>query len=322
MNCENVSTSVSGEFLLSHGSCYRFDTRESGYSLSFPSGAYYIALFGAAGGMTKFSNSIYLAGANGGMTSGTITFNSQKKLFLHVGSKGTNSNGGTPGKGGYNGGADGGEDLGSNHDCASAGSGGATDLRTEDGSWDSTTGLRSRIMVAGAGGSPGCYTKAGKGGVGGGIEGGTGEDSSADSSIKGGKGGSQTTGHSFGLGEKGADGTASTKGEAGGAGGAGYWSGYKGGTGGNGNSGAGGGGGSSFISGHSECISINKDGTRSSSSIHFSNLRFKGTATKSGINPNDGYAIIIALSNISFLTCHISHHFLHYMFIFTSILIK
>ena len=322
MSCENVSISEVGDIKLSHGFCYRFDTRNSAYNLSFASGTYFITLYGAAGGTTKFLESIYTLGAYGGMVSGSITFITPKKLFLHVGSRGSDSNGGISGKGGYNGGADGGEDLGNNHDCASAGSGGATDIRTEEGLWNSKFGLRSRIMVAGAGGSPGCFQAAGKGGVGGGVTGGDGEDSSADSTIKGGKGGSQTQGAEFGFGERGSDGSVETKGEAGGAGGSGYWGGFHGGTGDNNKSGAGGGGGSSFISGHPECVAINRDGSKSSSSIHFSKLRFTGTITKPGVNPSDGYAIIIGLGRIPCQTKHLTYNFLSYLFPFTLILIK
>ena len=274
----------------------------SPYELVFEAGEYIITLYGASGGYTTFES--YNQPGLGGVVNGTLKLNRGKKLYLYIGGQGTNSNAGVPGIGGYNGGVNGGIDIGQNL-CASAGSGGSTDIRIKKG--NNIESLRSRIMVAGGGGSAGCWKYAGKGGSGGGIEGDNGGNTRTSSyssvSLPGGKGGTQTHGSFYGSGSKGEDGDGNLNGEAGGSGGGGYWGGEGGKSFTNGASGSGGGGGSSFISGHDGCIAINSDGEPSNSSIHFSKIQFYNTSTLTGVNSGNGYAIIVGKVKYHIMTC-------------------
>lgn len=247
--CESLTTVGSYKLEESRGKCYILSNSKNGYySITFPKGHYFIELWGSSAGTT--TNKKQNAGGKGGYTSGELIFYSEKNLYFFIGTAGTDSSGKNPGIGGYNGGANGARDNTSNADCPSGGSGGATDIRYIAGTWNSAESLSSRIMVAGAGGSSGCYTKAGLGGHAGGLRGDNGGDNQAKTKL-GGTGGSQTDGYKLGEGEKGIDGE-----ESGGSGGAGYWGG-KGGKASQepnvGNSGSGGGGGSSYISGFNSC---------------------------------------------------------------------
>lgn len=151
------------------------------------------------------------------------------------------------------------------------------------GAWNSTTGLRNRIMVAGAGGGTGETTTI-RGGDAGGLYG---EVSSLSYS---GGGASQTGGGygypngdmsgsygSFGIGGQGGLETCCGRGGAGGAG-------YYGGGGGAGVAGAdgAGGGGSSFISGHSGCNAVNSSGNHTGMPNHYSGRVFINTTMRSG----------------------------------------
>ena len=277
------------------------------YEIHFQRGVYIVTLIGASGGYTILNDVITYPG-KGGIAQGIIQLRSQKTLFLYIGGHGTNSTMGTPGLGGYNGGVNGANDL-KDKSCASAGSGGATDLRIIGGDWNSTHGLKNRIIVAGGGGSAGCWKYAGNGGDGGGITGKKGGDSSPsdystetiNSHLPGGNGGNQTHGGGFGYGSKGDDGAINTRGEAAGCGGGGYWGGEGGHSSCDGCSGSGGGGGSSFISGHKNCIAILENGEPSTSSIHYSGIYFVDTYTMSGVNIGNGSAYI---QGLKFFSCH------------------
>ena len=183
------------------------------------------------------------------------------KLYAYVGGKGGENNipAGSGGTAGFNGGARGGDDSGK-PDCGAGGSGGASDVRIYENN------LYSRIIVAGGGGSPGCYgLYSGDGGSGGGISGIDGS-SNIDNKNIGGKGGSIGISSLFGNGEKGEDGT-----EAAGSGGGGYFAGYGGKA---STTGAGGGGGgSSYVSGFIGCKTLLDDNTLGNH-IHPSSLVF------------------------------------------------
>ena len=228
---------------------------------------YKIELWGAQGANDVAGG----RGGYGGYTSGTIYLTEGKPLYFYVGAQGGSN---TTSKS-FNGGG-GGQFAG----------GGATDVRLVSGAWNDTTGLNSRIMVAGAGG--GNDTRD-IGGAGGGLTGG-------NSSTNTGKGGTQTAG---GAGtEYGGFGYGGGNNTTNGGGGGGYYGG--------GNStnsvDYGGGGGSSFISGHIGCIAITSATNRApkcstGSSIecatHYSGMIFINTTTTSNVKSGNGQAKIV-----------------------------
>ena len=290
---------------------YEFKTQTSPYELHFSPGKYLVELQGAAAGTTTAFQSN--PGGKGGYTKGIISINNKTTFYLFVGSKGGDSFQKTGGKGGFNGGVDGPDDEGSG-DCGSAGSGGATDLRTTLGLWNDTSSLLSRIMVAGGGGSSGCYKNAGLGGDAGGIDGENGKPTTSSYPVDGGKGATQTTGYHIGYGEKGTSPNSIVRGESPGSGGGGYWGGFAGKSSKDGTSASGAGGGSSFISGNNECIAMNEDGSTRSNSFHFSGLNFTNSITISGFNSGDGKAFIKGLTQE--ITClYFSNRFSFVFFI-------
>ena len=105
--------------------------RNKPYQIICNPGIYFFELFGSSGGgcMPGF----------GAYVSGTIRFDYKTKLYAFVGQKGVNGE-----ESAYNGGGKGGY-LGSS-------GGGATDIRLINGNWDDLESLKSRIIVAGAGG--------------------------------------------------------------------------------------------------------------------------------------------------------------------------
>jgi hypothetical protein len=227
-----------------HLQCMYLNGTEDFYEVDFQAGEYMIEVWGAAGGAATLGR--INKGGNGGYASGFINVKNRRKFYFYVGTAGKNANGGTPGSAGYNGGAIGGNDP-HNNDCASGGSGGATDMRILSGAWNDETSLQSRIIVAGGGGSGGCYLKGGEGGHGGGLSGTKGSDNEPRTAI-GGEGGTQISGYKLGEGQRGTAGN-----DAGGSGGGGHWGGYGGGSTPDAIGGAGGGGGSSYVSGHPNC---------------------------------------------------------------------
>jgi len=221
------------------------------YAVPF-NGIYQIELWGATG---------YGTTNTGGYTKGNIVLKKGEKLYIYVGQKGEYT------LGGFNGG-------GVGRNVSTSGyryGGGSTDIRyfggyepTEDElKWNSTLGLRSRIIVAAASGGYG----GGVMGQAGGLSGYAAYDTSNSSYIENkANGGSQTAGGtvknwtssnagtngSFGTGGNGGGGSTSTSGGYGGG------SGYYGGAGASAtyNGSWPGGGGSSFISGHTGCVAI------------------------------------------------------------------
>ena len=292
MSCD-VITSTS---LRLSNECSYFPFINTFYTITFPRGTYKVDLYAASGGFT-LTHQINPPG-KGAYTSGILALSSSKTLYLYTGGIGGNTTVGqhTQGEAGYNGGAPGGYDS---DNCPSAGSGGATDIRTISG--DTNDALRSRIMVAGGGGSAGCYIYAGIGGNGGNLNGQDGFPTTQHN-HPGGKGGGQTGDPQFfGKGQQGMDGTPQN-GEAGGAGGGGYYGGLAGESNNNEDSGSGGGGGSSFISGMEGCNAVLENGTHAGHPFHYSGLYFHMPNMISGFNLGDGYAIISRI-NMFFKTC-------------------
>ena len=201
-------------------------------------------------------------GGSGGYTKGKIRLTANEKLYFYVGGQGMQCNPSTDCIPGYNGG---GSSSCYNNNCGVSGSG-ATDVRLVGGDWKNLESLKSRIMVAGAGGGRAQDSPGHAGGL-------TGYQQYADRYVGyGGYGGSQTAGGRAASKWSGTSGTITPGGFGyGGNGnrsavngyGSGGGSGYYGGGGGSGaNTGAwGGGGGSSFISGHAGSIAIKEDGT-------------------------------------------------------------
>lgn len=272
-----------------------------------PASTYYkMQLWGARGGYGRRDWVLKYRGGHGAYTEGEIYLKKGKKVYVYVGCQG--QDGGTSskfigGSGGWNGGAKGGND--SNKDSRpepAGGGGGATDIRLTPTSvkteWDDFNSLKSRIMVAAAGGG-GCYS--GIGGAGGTLEGTTGY---GNKSIP-----TQTSGYGFGYGMIGKNNTAGSGGGAGG-----YFGGYSTPS----NAYHGGGGGSSFISGCDGCVAIDQsstsetDLTSSNSNKHYSGFVYDKIKMYSGGesqpspsggyqtgNAGDGYTIITAAKNRS-----------------------
>ena len=151
------------------------------------SGLYKLETWGAQGG-GRHQNSELGTGGNGGYSSGIIYLAKGQKLYIYVGGKGSWCGGSACTiAGGWNGGGQGIKYTNTNWDPAASG-GGATDIRTVPGEWNSEIGLNSRIIVAGGGGGGGMDGEWA--GAGGGLEG------VAAYSY----GGTQTTGFKFGQG--------------------------------------------------------------------------------------------------------------------------
>ena len=134
------------------------------YNISLQRGTYRFELWGAQGGDGRIHNKPTLntsTGGRGAYSSGTIDIRKSGTIFyLYIGGKGEDQTGtaqGAFGKGGYNGGGDGGADLCDLSEPESnAGGGGATDVRIKyNEDFSDILSLKSRIIVA-AGGGSGC----------------------------------------------------------------------------------------------------------------------------------------------------------------------
>ncbi len=142
-------------------------------------GVYQLQVWGAQGGYR--SSTKY--GGKGGYSTGNITLTKGDTLYVYVGGAGGNSssNTGTVNAGGYNGGG---------YRYGYKGGGGATDIRFTSGTWNNSTSLLSRVIVAGGGGSDGATSKSGM--YGGGTTGGSSTQNYTANSSYCGKGGTQT----------------------------------------------------------------------------------------------------------------------------------
>ena len=218
-----------------------FDYTGSVQSYTIPlDGTYKIECWGAQGGPN---------GCKGGYTSGEIKQVKGAIFLIYVGQKGQICPGLSTGGSGWNGGGN--ANTPGSTSATRGGGGGATDIRIISGTWDNSTSLKSRIMVAGGGGGIGqsYYALYGyAGGITGGYIGSIGPAGKGGMQSSGGAGGSDSkygTAFSGGFGYGG-------QGLAFGSGGGGGY--YGGGGGVQSDSGDGaGGGGSSYISGYSGC---------------------------------------------------------------------
>ena len=259
------------------GYAFNYDYTGSYQTFNAPAtGEYKIELWGAQGNNAA---SLVSPGGLGGYTSGIVTLDKGDLLYIYVGEHRSDGNAS------YNCGSTGGDaNEGANtlNMANGFGGGGATDIRIVSGDWDNEESLRSRIMVAGAGGGANSYgvsLTTGKrgtvGGYGGGLIGGT-ADTGRNTSSSGydrtafAQGATQTGGGSIAqpnpstcamgyvgtFGKGGNSGIRSTNSSRPyGSGGGGGWYGGTGGgcTGGFVDSGS---GGSSYISGHTGCVGI------------------------------------------------------------------
>ena len=132
------------------------------YHITFTPGSYFIELYGASGGNTRYEGKEQRGGL-GGVVSAILTIHHKKEYYLYIGGEGINEyDTSTCGRGGYNGGGDPKQNRG--------GGGGSTDLRQH------LDDIQSRILVAGAGG--GAFASSGaqsNGGDGGGLIGSLGD---------------------------------------------------------------------------------------------------------------------------------------------------
>ena len=137
------------------------------YTYTAPAtGTYKLEVWGAQGG-TYDSN--YAEGGKGGYSVGTITLNKGDNLYVYVGGSGSfGTSSSSYSGGGYNGGGD--------ADYKGGAGGGATDIRFTSGTWNNSTSLLSRVIVAGGGGGAHSYDSHYNsfGGYGGGTTGGNG----------------------------------------------------------------------------------------------------------------------------------------------------
>ena len=149
---ESMDTKDSVKTFSYTGSVQEYTVPRNGY--------YYIEMAGASGGLNDTRLGL------GAKTSGYVELKAGEKLYFYVGKQGTapNTNCRTSGYE-FNGGGIAVQSQVSGR-CGATG-GGATDVRLVGGSWDNTSSLISRIMVAGAGGGTGgnAQMTAGDGGT-------------------------------------------------------------------------------------------------------------------------------------------------------------
>jgi hypothetical protein len=156
-------------------------------------GKYKLEVWGAEGGGDHLQQYLGPSG-KGGYSTGVVELKSSDKLYIYVGGKGSFCQGGyCTIQGGYNGGGSGWKRTGASDTTNPVASGGgATDIRLIPGEWNNATSLLSRFIVAGGGGGGG-VDQGEPGGHGGGLEG-------ILVNSESGRGGTQTSGWSFGAG--------------------------------------------------------------------------------------------------------------------------
>ncbi|MBQ8131616.1 MAG: hypothetical protein IJ193_03915, partial [Bacilli bacterium] len=208
-----------------NGNEYTFSYTGDYQTFTVPKTGYYKVELWGSGGNDKAGS-----GGEGGYTSGKIYLVKGEKLYVYVGRKNQNTS----------------KFNASNYTKYAVYSSGSTDIRTVSGNWDDFDSLKTRIMVAGAGGMAGGTnsTVSHPGGAGGGLVSYAGINGGAGA-VAGGKA-TQISGQSFGLGNL-------TYHEWGAPGANGY---FAGGSGSGGNDQGSAGGGSSFISGHAGCVAV------------------------------------------------------------------
>ena len=274
-------------------------------------GWYYIELGGASGNAPA-DNEGYSKGA---VTSGYIELEAGEKLYFYIGEQGKKQKTST-----FNGGGGGGYGSagytipstisGDTGNYGYAG-GGATDVRLVGGTWDNTTSLISRIMVAGGGGSASSsstYNTSGDNSMAGGLYGRNGGYYTGHGDLNTyGEGATQISGGSGGVnlnsygtnnaGSFGKGGTSNSysSGVGSSGGGGGYYGGGSGAGTGGGGTGHGAGGGSSYISGYAGVNSVEESTTitHTNQTLHYSGKYFIGGSMIAGANSGDGYAKIV-----------------------------
>jgi hypothetical protein len=291
----------------------------AGYkNMILPPGRHLIECYGAQGGgfngrsdcvYIVLSSTVYepfivphnLVGGLGGYSKGILDLKQSIEIFVYVGASGRDrfypSN--------WNG-------SGNSRSSTSCNGGGATDIRLVGGPWSDVTSLRSRIMVAGAGGGAisyyNCLQTIKPPGAGGGLEGGSGgvsiftygrnyESLIEPETIPLPQGGRQIAGDGSGFGVESGP-LYYTTGLGGSGGGGGYYVG----AGGKNNDSSmnyrtqdrqrytvySGAGGSSFISGMAGCDAIDKEGNHTGQPNHYSGLVFTECEMKSGVHTGHG----------------------------------
>jgi len=237
-----ASINVSRNILTLRNPCTSKDTC-SPYILELIRGSYRIEMWGAG----KKMNASH---GGSGYNRGKLRVESSMKLYCYIGKVGDNWNYGTQ--------------------CYHNNAGASTDIRLLGGNWDSTEGLRSRIMVTGGSGQGGGLNAWNSGdpypGPAGGL---TGFKGGNINSGSGGNGATQIGGSGFGV----AYGIL--------PGGNGYYAGYNGYC---SNGVAGSGGGSSFISGHPKCDAVDQDGNHTGLAVHYSGISFSNTIMLDGLS--------------------------------------
>lgn len=259
------------------GESKRFDYTGNVQEITLEKGMYILEAYGASGGGSSVGN--HTTGSQGGLggyTKANMLIRDTLTFYIYVGGAGKygvsgNSYGGP--LGGWNGGGNGGNG-------ASGSGGGATDFRLKNGNWNDADSLKSRILVAGAGGGADNAGSSagggddGSGGSGGGL---SGQGAWIDGKYYSSYGGTQTSGGGFGYGQNVTNNT-----DTGGAG-----SGYYGGKVTNHNNG-GAGGGSSYIKEYPGCDTTYIDYQKEV-------LLFNGIM-KQAVRNGNGYAVITMIS--------------------------
>ena len=286
-----------------HGNTLELGYRNKSYPILLYPGIYLFELFGSSGGGSMPGFGAYV--------SGTIRLDFKTKLYAFVGQKGVNGNFAA-----FNGGGEGNIKGGSG--------GGATDIRLINGNWDDLESLKSRIIVAGAGGGSQQTEYLSKGGDAGILTGKTGSYSSLYGATVGiSTGGTQTSGGSPGSGTvKGDPGEFGKGGKSGSnsnsnGGGSGYFGGAGGTT---SNSAVGsGGGGSSYVSGLEECKAYQKSSSYHSSWLYFTNITTKDGSVTS--HDGDGKVTITLITKLRcrFISCRTKRTFSDYFVVIISL---
>ena len=244
------------------GPTYEFEYSGDYQTFVVPrSGIYKLETWGAQGGDRGANN-----GGKGGYTTGEVYLKRGDILYIYVGGSGKTH-------GGYNGG-------GAQPTLKTYG-GGATDIRFVNGAWDNEASLKSRLIVAGGGGTVGANDKVGgAGGLTGGSSSGCGTGG-VGATLSG--AGSLRAGFGFG-----GSGTSGSGGHAG-AGGGGWYGGGGSTPDGSADDDRGGGGGSSFTW-NTQTKQYVPTGYSVSPDYYMTNVNYS-TGSRAG----DGYAKITAL---------------------------
>lgn len=316
---------------------YAYTGKEQQFIAS-TNGLYQIELWGAQGGSISGkaynqdgsvrANHLTYTGGKGAYTKGNISLGIGTNLYIYIGGMPEENTSLITASGKTEGGYNGGTPIPAGQESYGAPGGGATDIRLTNGSWNSFSGLKSRIMVAAGGGGANFRNEGygeGNGGEGGALNGVSGYQALVDGSYfrtdypngyQIGLGGTQIKG---GIPEShllnGTVQKQSPNGTFGGlnaievqsGGGGGYYSGAS-------TTNGGAGGGSSYVSGMSGCNSVSENATEDNlthtgQAKHYSNYIFNNSVMKSGTeamptfdgtetmvgNEGNGFAKITAL---------------------------